>query len=135
MEGDTKSPNQQSTFSVFNKVLSNLHSYWRGVEFDGNPVMIEQIKCGENNLKQDHLENVQKFFKALVRDLHNYSSLNKKFKDMFRHVDRHANELDFTWCKDHSCCGDWQFKTIFQCFKVPTPVLRTFYEDHFDTFL
>ena len=54
---------------------------------------------------------------------------------MFRHVDRHANELDFIWCKDHSCCGDWQFKTIFQCFKVPTLVLRTFYEDHFDTFL
>ena len=59
---------------------------------------------------------------------------------MFHHVDRHANELDFIWCKDRSCCGHWQFKNLqdhlsmFQ-FKVPKPVLRTFYEDHFDTFL
>ena len=84
MERDSKPPCQQSTltldqlrekeFSVFDKALSDLHSYWKDFEFDGNPVKIEQIKCGEDNLKWDDLENAQKFFKASVRDLHKYSA-------------------------------------------------------------
>ena len=150
MEGDGKPPHQQSTlrqdhlkektFSVFNKALSNLHSHWKHVEFDGNPVKTEQIKSGEDNLKWDDLENLQKFFKVSVRDLYKYSSLNKEFKDMFCHVDRHSNELVFIRCKNYYCCADWWFDkhrghlSMFQ-FKVPAPVLETFYEGHFDTFL
>ena len=119
MEGDSKPPSQQSTFtqdqlkekkfSLFDKAFSDLHSYWKNVEFDGNPVEIDQIICGEDNLRWGDLENVQKFFKAPIRDLHNCSSLNEEFKEMFCHVDRYANELVFTRCTDHSCCVDWQF--------------------------
>ena len=100
MEGDGKPPHQQSTlrqdhlkektFSVFNKALSNLHSRWKHVEFDGNPVKIEQIKSGEDNLKWDDLENLQKFFKVSVRDLYKYSSLNKEFKRIERKADEKA---------------------------------------------
>ena len=81
------------------------------------------MKCCEDNLKWYSLENVQKFFKAPVKDSHNYSNLNKKIKDMFCHVDCHANELA-------SFGADWRFDkrrdhlSIFP-FKVPAPVLGT----------
>ena len=29
-------------------------------------------------------------------------------KAMFRHLDRHSNEVMFIRCKDRACCAEWQ---------------------------
>ena len=59
---------------------------------------------------------------------------------MFRHLDRHSNDMVFIQWKDRSCCTEWQSSklrdhlAIFD-FPLPAPVFGTFRDGHFDTFL
>ena len=91
-------------------------------------------------MKWGDYSTVKDFFKAPLRDLHQYQDLKNECKSMFHHLDRHSNEVVFISCKDRSCCTEWQSSelrdhlAIFD-FRLPAPVFGTFRDGHFDTFL
>ena len=150
LEGDSKplcdqrnlSANEikEKEYAVFDKAISDLAHCWENAEFNGYPVRIKAIICGEDNLKWGDYSTVKDFFKAPLRDLHQYQDLKNECKSMFHHLDRHSNEVVFISCKDRSCCTEWQSSelrdhlAIFD-FRLPAPVFGTFRDGHFDTFL
>ena len=91
-------------------------------------------------MKWGNYSTVKDLFKAPLRDLHQYKDLKNECKSMFRHLDRHSNEVVFMRCKDRSCCTEWQSSelrdhlAIFD-FRLPAPVFGTFRDGHLDTFL
>ena len=150
IEGDSKPPCQQSKLSkiqlqgkkflVFNKAVSELKGYWKDAKFGSYPVVIDTVKCGEDELRWNDYDRVKTFFKSPLRDLHNFRDLSNECKKMFLHVDLHSKELVFMRYSDRSCCSDWRFEklrdhlSMFQ-FKLPAPVFGTFCNGHFDIFL
>ena len=150
LEGDSKllcdqrnlSANEikEKEYAVFDKVISDLAHCWENAEFNGYPVKIKAIICEEDTLKWRDYSTVKDFFKAPLRDLHQYKDLKNECKGMFHHLDRHSNGVVFLRCKDGSCCTEWQSSelrdhlAIFD-FRLPAPVFRTFRDGHFDTFL
>ena len=150
LEGDSKPPSDQRNLStnetkekeyaVFDKVISDLAHCWENAEFNGYPVKIKAIICGEDTLKWSDYSTVQDFFKAPLRDLHLYKDLKNGCKSMFRHVDRYSNEVVFIRCKDQSCCTEWQSSELRDYlaiidFRLPASVFGTFSDGYFDTFL
>ena len=90
MEGDSKPPCEQSKlskiqlqekeFSVFNKAISELKGYWKDAKFDSYPVVIDTVKCGEDELRWNDYDRVKTFFKSPLRDLHNFGDLSNECK-------------------------------------------------------
>ena len=125
---------------MFDKAISDLAHCRENEEFNGYPVGIKAIICGEDNLKWGDNSTVKDFFKAPLRDLHQYKHSKNECKSMFRHLDRHSNDMVFIQCKDRSCCTEWQSSklrdhlAIFD-FRLPAPVFGTSRDGHFDTFL
>ncbi|MEO0687670.1 MAG: hypothetical protein AAFY76_22125, partial [Cyanobacteria bacterium J06649_11] len=69
-----------------------------------------------------------------ARDLHNFSTLCKKFKEMLRHVDRHHNEVVFKRCDDRSCCQPFRSERLRDIsLFAPSPDAKR--PGHFQTFL
>ena len=150
MEGDSETPRdlrnlsaneiKEKEYALFDKAISDLAHCWENAEFNGYPVRIKAIICGEDNLKWGNCSTVKDFFKAPLRDLHQYKDLKNECKGMFHHLDRHSNGVVFLRCKDGSCCTEWQSSelrdhlAIFD-FRLPAPVFGTFRDGHFDTFL
>ena len=59
---------------------------------------------------------------------------------MFKHVDRHYNEIVFTKCKDKSCCVNFRSQQLFGILKswefellAPTPTETC--QNHYNTFI
>ena len=99
LEGDSKPPCDQRNLSpkeikekeyaVFDKAISDLAHCWENAEFNGYSVRIKVTFCGEDNLKWADYSTVKDFFKALLRDLHQYKDLENGCKSMLGHLDRH----------------------------------------------
>ena len=150
LEGNSKPPCDQRNLSaseikekeyaVFDKAISDLAHCWENAEFNGYPVRVKAIICGEDKLKWGNYSTVKDFFKAPLIDLHKYKDLKNECKSMFRHLDRHSNEAVFIRYKDRSCCTEWQSSklrdhlALFD-FRLPAPVFGAFCDGHLDTFL
>lgn len=149
MDGESKPPIQQSNLSaeelmqkekaVFDKAMTELRSYWEGACFDGHDVSTKITQTNSDQLLFDDYETVKNFLKCPIRDLHKFSNLAKEYKCMFKHIDRHANEIIFMKCEDRSCCGIWRsagLKEFLKKFKMmlfaPTSTTTC---GHYDTFL
>ena len=79
--------------------------HWKNASLNDHTVATTAVKCNEEDalLFQDS-DQVKAFLKSPARDLHDFSTLCKEFKEMLRHVDRHHNEVVFKRCDDRSCC-------------------------------
>ena len=64
--------------------------------------------CGEDQLLWDDYERVQKFFDCPLSSIHEFTNLKNEFTTMFKHIDRHANEVVFVRCEDRICCSRWR---------------------------
>lgn len=150
LDGDNRPPLEQrdlsaadireKEYAVFDKALTDLECYWQDTKFDNFDVVTERIPCGDDPLKWDDLENVKRFFKAPLRDIHQFSELSNECKRMFRHLDRHLNEIVFVRCNDRSCCSEWQSDNLQRYlqafdFRFPAPTFDVIHEGHYDTFL
>ena len=112
---------------------------------------LRQVKCDAAsvcniskdiaNLQGSAIQISQSYLKKAEFMQNLLVSLGKlEFKKLLVHVDRHANEIVFVRCMDRSCCSEWRCNrlrdhlSLFD-FKLPAPVLGTFFEGHNDTFL
>ena len=149
LDGDTKplclqsqlSPDElrEKEYAVFDNAISELSTFWKEAKFDGFPIQIEKIICGNDNLKWNDFENVKRFFKAPVRDLSKYKELMVECNKMFRHLDRHLNEIVFVKCKDKTCCKEWLSKDLYNHlnqfkFRLPAPTKNKYHDGHYETF-
>ena len=76
LEGDSKpscdqknlSPNEikEKEYAVFDKAISDLAHCWENAEFNGYPVRIKAIFCGEDNLKWGGLFDCKKLFQSVI---------------------------------------------------------------------
>ena len=85
-------------------------------------------------------EEVKKFLKCPLQDLHKYSKLNKEFQGMLNHIDRHLNEIVFTQCTNENCCERWILKDVFSFMKdqgmsLFGPTYSETSDGHYQTFL
>ena len=150
LDGDDKPPCEQGglsdedrkakEFAVFDKAINELDHYWTDATFDGFNVTTKKIICGEDNLEWNDYDHVKEYFKASVRDLHNFGDLAAEYKKMLLHIDRHLNEISFIRCKDRSCCNPWRSTEVQEYFKplsyrLPAPVFSKYSDGHYDTFL
>ena len=119
--GDSKPPAMQGTLSndqirakekiVFDSAMNELKNvYWNSSEFDGFPVLVKTIECGNDDLVWKDYEQVKEFLKSLIRDAHKYSLLWKEFLKMFTHMDQHKNEIVFIKCNNSTCCKEFRSK-------------------------
>ena len=147
VDGEIKPPIQQSNLNaeelvekekaVFDKAMTELKSYWEGVCFDGHDVSTKITKTNSDQLLFDDYENVKNFLKCPIRDLHKFSNLSTEYKCMFKHIDRHANEVIFMKC-DKRCCGEWEsaaLKEFLEKFKMMLFAPTSTTCGHYDTFL
>ena len=68
---------------VFDNAMNELeNTYWENCEFDGFPVSVKTIDCGEDNLVWSDYELVKEFLKSPLRDAHKYSLIRKEFLEM-----------------------------------------------------
>ena len=81
--GDSKPPTMQGTLSddqkrakekiAFVNAMNELENvYWNSSEFDGFPVSVKAIECGDDDLIWKDYEQVKEFLKSPIRDAHNY---------------------------------------------------------------
>ena len=134
---ETKCCTIEKECAAFNKAINDLSGYWEGARFDDNPIEIKKVTCSnQTKLTWDDFEDVKCYLKAPIRELHIYKDLSLEFKKLLIHVDRHANELVFVRCMDRSSCSEWRCNrlrdhlSLFD-FKLPAPVLGTFFEGHY----
>ena len=105
---------------VFDSAMNELENfYWNSSEFDGFPVSVKTIECGDDNLVWKDCEQVKEFLKSPIRDAHKYSLLRKEFLEMFTHMDRHKNEIAFIKCNNSTCCKE-----------IGQKILKSFYLSH-----
>ena len=88
MEGDSKPPCKQSKlpkiqlqekeFSVFNKAIFELKGYWKDAKFDSYPVVIDTVKCGEDELRWNNYDRVKTFSKSPLREIYQMNA-KKRF--------------------------------------------------------
>ena len=117
-----------------------MSTFWEEAKFDGFLIQIKKIICGNNNLKWNDFENVKQFIKAPVHDLSKYKELMVECNKMFRHLDRHLNEIVFVKCKDKTCCKEWLSKDLYNHlnqfkFRLPAPTKNKYHDGHHETFL
>ena len=149
VDGEDKPPIHQCKLSgeelvhkesvVFDKAMAGLKSYWEGVDFDGHEVSTNIIETNRDDLLSNRrlrYDTVKTFLACPVRDLHKFSNLVKEYKSVFKHIDRHSNEIIFVKCDDRSCCTEWKLKSFVQKFKMQlfAPSTTTTC-GHYDTFL
>ena len=58
---------EEKEYAVFDKAISDLAHCWENAEFNGYPVRIKAIICGEDNLKCGDSSTVKDFFKVPLR--------------------------------------------------------------------
>ena len=68
--------------------------------------------CGEDQLLWEDYDRVKKYLDCPLNSIHEYSDLKKEFMSMFKHIDRHANEVVFVRCEDRTCCSEWRSKDL-----------------------
>ena len=150
LDGDTKplclqsqlSPDElrEKEYAVFDNAISELSTFWKEAKFDGFPIQLEKIICGNDNSKWNDFGNVKRFFKAPVRDLSKCKELMVECNKMFRHLDHHLNEIVFIKCKDKTCCKEWLLKDPYNHlnqfkFRLPAPTKNKYHDGHHETFL
>ena len=119
--GDSKPPAMQGTLSnderrakeniVFDNAMNELENvYWNSSEFDGFPVLVKTIECGNDDLVGKYYEQVKEFLKSPIRDTQKYSLLRKEFLEMFTNMDWHKNEIVFIKCNNSTCCKEFRSK-------------------------
>ena len=108
--------------------------HWKNASFDGHTVTTAVVKCNEDALLFQDYDQVKAFLKSPARDLHNFCTLCKEFKEMLRHVDRHHNEVVFKRCDDRSCCQPFRSERLRDIsLFAPSPDAKR--PGHFQTFL
>ena len=99
-------------------MLSMENGHWKNTTFDGFPVDVTTIKCGEDKLLYGDYEKVKKFLKSPLREIHEYEDIRKEYASMFKHLDGRHNEIVFIKCKDKSCCADFRSQQLFDLLKL-----------------
>ena len=121
-------------------MLSMENRHWTNTTFDGFPVDVTTIKCGEDKLLYDDYEKLKKFLKSPLREIHEYSYIRKEYESMFKHLDRYHDEIVFIKCKDKSCCVDFGSQHLFHIlksceFKLLAPTADGTCQNHYNTFI
>ena len=117
-----------------------MSTFWKEAKFDGFPIQIGKIICGNDNLKWNDFENVKRFFKAPMHDLSEYKELMVQCNKMFRHLDHHLNEIVFVKIKGKTCCQEWLSKDLYNHlnqfkFRLPAPTKNRYHDGHYEKFL
>ena len=149
LEGESKPPLQQTNLlppelvrkekQVFDAAMNELKNYWKEVKFDDFDVTTRVVLTNEDELLFDDHDNVKKFLACPIRDIHRYEKISNEYKLMFKHVDRHFNEVVFMKCDDRRCCMEWKSESLKNFFSRFSKKLfapeSTKIDGHFDTFL
>lgn len=142
LDGDDKPPCEQSALSpdqlwekeyaLFGKAISELALHWKGMEFNGCPVKLEAVICGNDELKWADHEEVKCFFKSPIRELHQF----------LQHNDCNLNEILFVKCKDWTYRKKWnceknELYKHFQIFNfwLLAAAFSAIHDGHYQTFL
>ena len=80
---------KEKEYAVFDKAICG----GENAEFNGCPVRIKAIICGEGNLKCNDYSTVKDFLKAPLRDLHQYKDLKNECKSMFKRSGVHTLQI------------------------------------------
>ena len=80
---------KEKEYAVFDKAICD----GENTEFNGYPVRIKAIICGEDNLKCNDYSTVKDFLKAPLRDLQQYKDLKNECKSMFKRSGVHTLQI------------------------------------------
>ena len=127
VDGDTIAPAQQhglteseilkKQFEVFDRAMYDIaEKHWQNMTFDGYPIDVEIVPCGDERLLFGDFHRVKECLKSTLRNLHKFSGIIKEFKEMYTHVDCHLNEIIFAKCNDRSCCSSFKSKKVQKFF-------------------
>ena len=127
VDGDSIAPAQQhglteseilkKQFEVFDRAMYDIaEKHWQNMTFDGYPIDVEIVPCGDERLLFGDFHRVKECLKSTLRNLHKFSGIIKEFKEMYTHVDCHLNEIIFAKCNDRSCCSSFKSKKVQKFF-------------------
>ena len=111
-EGDTKPPCSISGITpeervkkeaeVFDRAITELcHVHWKDAVFDTFKVLAAPVECNDPNPTCHDVVN--KFFKAPLSRMSEYSQQFEEMKFMLKHIQRHRNEVMFLKCLEDTC--------------------------------
>ena len=88
----------------------------------------------------DDYEKVKRIIKPPLREIHKYANIRKKYKSMFKHLDRHHNEIVFIKCRGKSCCAGFHSLQLLDIlksweFKILAPTPDETCKNHYNTFI
>ena len=107
--GLTESEILKKEFEVFDRAIYHIaEKHWQNMTFDGYPIDLEVVPCGNERLLFGDFHRVNECLKSPLRNLHEFSDIIKEFKEMHTHIDRHLNEIIFSKCNDRSCCSSFK---------------------------
>ena len=127
VDGDSIAPAQQhglteseilkKQFEIFDRAMYDIaEKHWQNMTFDGYPIDVEIVPCGDERLLFGDFHKVKECLKSTLRNLHKFSGIIKEFKEMYTHVDCHLNEIIFAKCNDRSCCSSFKSKKVQKFF-------------------
>lgn len=90
---------------------------WKDTSFDTFPVYIETIRYNDGILLYNDYDKAKSLLRASIRYIPQNFDFVKEFKDMFRHTDKHANEIIFIWCENSTCCREFHSIELKHFFK------------------
>ena len=122
-DGDSMAPAQQhglteseiltKDFEVFDRAMYDIaEKHWQNMTFDGYPIDIEVVPCGEKKLLFGDFHRVKECLKSLLQNLHKFSGIIREFKEMHTHTDRYMNEIIFSNFNGRSCCLSFKSKKV-----------------------
>ena len=111
--GLTESEILTKDFEVFDRAMYDIaEKHWQHMTFDGYPIDIEVVPCGEKKLLFGDFHGVKECLKSPLQNLHKFSDIIKEFKEMHTHIDRHMNEIIFLSFNGRSCCLSFKSKKV-----------------------
>ena len=136
----TSSEVEEKEKIVFDRAMKSIENgHWRDASFNGFEIDAETVPCKEDDLLSEDYDEVKDFLKCPIRDIHKYAALREEFLDMFRHLDRHRNEIVIVKCDDRSCCKPFRSPDVLNYLKssdmkLQAPVLDNRFRGHYVTF-
>ena len=111
--GLTESEILKIEFEVFDRALYDIaEKHWQNITFDGYPINVEVIPCGDERLLFGDFHKMKECLKSPLQNLHEFSDIIKEFKETHTHMDHHLNETIFSKCNDRSCCSSFKLKKV-----------------------
>lgn len=151
LKGESKPPIHQGGLTkdlcaekekqIFDHAMENIENrYWPNMTFDDLNVIIQTVRCNEDDIIFQDYDKVKEFLGAALHNIHEYSDEKSICDAMFRHVDRPHNETTYVKCSDRSCCCEFRSKQLEEflqktSYGLPAPSKDILLKKHVQTFL